>query len=265
MWGIDMVLRLFSYFMIAILMLPMVVIIATSFTELNYVSFPPQGFTLKWYAVALQRTEFISSFLFSLSIGLAVAAISTGIGCLVAVALTRFAFPGRSLFDAFFMSPLILPTIVIGIALLQYINQLGLAVSLPLLVISHVIITTPYAIRLVTASLIGIDGSIERAARNLGAPPLRAFIEVVVPLIAPGLMASAVFTFITSFDNVTISVFLSSPQNVTLPVRIFNLWDHPIEPWLIAICAVVIALTTLLIAIVERTIGIGGAFDRAHR
>lgn len=260
-----MVLRVFSYFMIAILMLPMVVIVATSFTELNYVSFPPHGFTLKWYAVALQKTEFISSFLFSLSIGLAVAAISTAIGCLVAVALTRFAFPGRSLFDAFFMSPLILPTIVIGIALLQYINQLGLGVSLPLLILSHVIITTPYAIRLVTASLVGIDSAIERAARNLGAPPLRAFVEVVVPLIAPGLMASAVFTFITSFDNVTISVFLSSPRNVTLPVRIFNLWDHPIEPWLISICAIVIALTALLIAVVERTIGIGGAFDRAHR
>jgi putative spermidine/putrescine transport system permease protein len=246
-------------------MLPLIVIVATSFTELNYVSFPPHGFTLKWYAIALQKTEFISSFLYSVSIGICVAIISTVIGCLVAVALTRFSFPGRSTLDAFFMSPLILPTIVIGIALLQYINRIGLGVSLPLLVMSHVIITTPYAIRLVAASLIGIDASIERAARNLGAPPVRAFVKVVVPLIAPGLTASAVFTFIASFDNVTISIFLSSPRNVTLPVRIFNMWDQPIEPWLIAICSLVIALTAVLIALIERTIGIGGAFDRAHR
>ena len=94
---------------------------------------------------------------------------------------------------------------------------------------------------------------------------MKAFVKVVVPLIAPGLTASAVFTFIASFDNVTISIFLSSPRNVTLPVRIFNMWDQPIEPWLIAICSLVIALTAVLIALIERTIGIGGAFDRAHR
>jgi putative spermidine/putrescine transport system permease protein len=118
---------------------------------------------------------------------------------------------------------------------------------------------------MVTASLIGVDPSIERAARNLGAPPVIAFIRVVMPLIGPGLAAAAIFTFITSFDNVTISVFLSNPQNVALPVRIFNLWDAPIEPWLIAICAIVIALTAAIIAIFEKVVGIGGTFDKAHR
>lgn len=259
-----MILRIVTYCIIAVLLLPMVVIIATSFTELNYVSFPPRGFTLKWYGVAFQRSEFVSSFLFSAGIGFAVAVIATTIGAMIAVALVRFSFPGRAALDAFFMSPLILPTIVIGIALLQYVNRIGLPMTWHVLVIGHVIITVPYAIRMVVASLIGIDLSIERAARNLGASPFKAFVRVVMPLIGPGLAAASIFTFITSFDNVTISVFLSSPQNVTLPVRIFNLWDHPIEPWLIAICAVVIVITTLIIAIFEKVVGIGGAFDKAH-
>lgn len=255
-----MVLRAFTYFMVAVLLLPMVVIVLTSVTTLGYVSFPPEGFTLRWYGEALRKREFLESFYLSLAVAAVTAALATLLGVPVAVALARHRFPGRALVNAFFMSPLILPTVVIGIALLQFYNRIGLGSTTAGLVLGHVVITTPYAIRLVMASLTGLDPSVERAARNLGAAPLRAFLAVTLPVVMPGIMAGALFAFITSFDNVTISVFLATPRMVTLPVRIYNLWDQPIYPWLVAICSLVIVWTVVLIAVVERAVSVRGLF-----
>lgn len=253
-------LRVVTYALIALLMVPLAAIVATSFTTLSYVTFPPQGFTLRWYGEALGKQEFLGSFVLSLEIALVTALLATVLGAPVAVALVRYRFPGRDLVNAFFMSPLILPTVVIGIALLQFYNQIRIGSTAASLVLGHVIVTTPYAIRLIAASLTGLDPSIERAARNLGAPPLRAFRLATLPLIRPGLLAGAVFAFITSFDNVTISIFLATPRMVTLPVRIYNLWDQPMYPWLIAICALIILWTVIVIAVVERLVSVRGLF-----
>jgi putative spermidine/putrescine transport system permease protein len=256
-------LRVVTYVLVALLMVPLAAIVATSFTTLSYVTFPPQGFTLRWYGEALHKQEFLDSFVLSLGIALVTAVLATVLGAPVAVALVRYRFPGRDLVNALFMSPLILPTVVIGIALLQFYNQLRIGSTAASLVLGHVIVTTPYAIRLIAASLTGLDPSIERAAQNLGAPPLRAFRLATLPLIRPGLMAGAVFAFITSFDNVTISIFLATPRMVTLPVRIYNLWDQPLVPWLIAICALIILWTVILIALVERAVSVRGLFGAA--
>jgi putative spermidine/putrescine transport system permease protein len=256
-------LRVVTYVLVALLMVPLAAIVATSFTTLSYVTFPPQGFTLRWYGEALHKQEFLDSFVLSLGIALVTAVFATALGAPVAVALVRYRFPGRDLVNALFMSPLILPTVVIGIALLQFYNQLRIGSTAASLVLGHVIVTTPYAIRLIAASLTGLDPSIERAAQNLGAPPLRAFRLATLPLIRPGLMAGAVFAFITSFDNVTISIFLATPRMVTLPVRIYNLWDQPLVPWLIAICALIILWTVILIALVERAVSVRGLFGAA--
>jgi putative spermidine/putrescine transport system permease protein len=258
-------LRVFTYGVVLVLLLPLAVIVMTSFTTLGYVSFPPQGFTLKWYGEALRKTEFLDSFYLSLGIAGVTALVATLLGTPVAVATVRYRFPFRDLVSAFFMSPLVLPTVVIGIALLQFYNRIGLGASPASLVLGHVLITTPYAIRLVAASLTGLDPSIERAARNLGAAPLVAFLRVTLPTIVPGIAAGAIFAFVTSFDNVTISVFLATPRMVTLPVRIYNLWDQPIYPWLVAICSLVIVWTVLLIALIERAVSVRRLFAGADR
>src|SRR5262249_42792313 len=151
-----------------------------------------------------------------------------------------------------------------GIAMLQFFNQLGFKSTSTILIAGHVVVTTPYAVRLIGASLAGIDRSLELAARNLGAPPIRAFFEVTMPLIRPGIVGGAVFSFITSFDNVTVSIFLTTPRQVTLPVRIFNLWDQPLEPWLIAISAMVILFTIAIIAVIERAIGLAGLYGQRN-
>ncbi len=258
-----MVLRVVTYALIVLLLVPLTAIVATSFTTLSYVTFPPQGFTLRWYGEALHKQEFLDSFVLSLGVALVAAILATVLGAPVAVALVRYRFPGRDLVNAFFMSPLILPTIVIGIALLQFYNQIRIGATAASLVLGHVIVTTPYAIRLIASSLTGLDPAIERAARNLGAPPLRAFRLATLPLIRPGSMAGAVVAFITSFDNVRTSIFLATPRMVTLPVRIYNLWDQPLYPWLIAICALIILWTVILIAVVERAVSVRGLFGAA--
>jgi putative spermidine/putrescine transport system permease protein len=258
-----MLLRAFTYGMMGILLLPMAVIVITSFTTAGYVSFPPPGLTLRWYEEALKKREFLDSFYLSLLVAAVTALVATGLGTVVAVGIVRHRFPGRELVNAFFMSPLILPTVVIGIALLQFYNQIRLGSTVAGLIVGHVIITTPYAIRLVAASLTGLDRSIELAARNLGAAPGRAFLKVTLPLILPGITAGAIFAFITSFDNVTVSIFLATPRMVTLPVRIYNYWDQVIFPWLFAICTLIILWTCLLIALTERVIGLRGLFGQA--
>ena len=255
-----MLLRLFSYLMVGFLLFPMVILVLASFTSASYVSFPPQGFTLKWYGEALRRREFLDSLKLSLIVAIGTSAIAMVLGTMVAVGIVRYRFAGRELINAFFMSPLIIPTVVIGIALLQFYNQVGLATGVTTLIIGHVIVTMPYAIRLVASSLTGLDQNIELAARTLGAAPIRAFLKVTLPLIVPGVVAGSVFAFITSFDNVTISIFLATPRMVTLPVRIYNFWDQPIVPWLLAICSLIIAWTVVVIWVIERTISVQGIF-----
>jgi putative spermidine/putrescine transport system permease protein len=253
-------LRTVTYVTIGLLVLPMVAIIATSFTTAGYVAFPPEGFTLKWYGEALKKSDYLTSFYLSVLVAGITAVVATLFGTLVGVGLARYRFRGREAMNALFMSPLILPTVVIGIALLQYYNRLRMGSTVVGLILGQVIITTPYSIRLVIASLTGLDRSIELAARNLGASPVRAFRRVTIPLIAPGMVAGGIFAFITSFDNVTVSVFLMSPRLVTLPVRIYNQWDQPIYPWLVAICSLVIAFTAVLIVLIERVVSVRSLF-----
>src|SRR5262245_27248637 len=253
-----MLLRLFTYLMVGFLLFPMLVLVLTSFTTANYVSFPPPGYTLKWYAEALKKREFLDSLQLSLAVAALAAIVATVLGTLVALGIVRYRFAGRELINAFFMSPLILPTVVIGIALLQFYNRVGIVSGVIGLVIGHVIVTQPYAIRLIASSLTGLDGSIELAARTLGAAPIRAFVAVTLPMIVPGMTAGLVFAFITSFDNVTISIFLATPRLVTLPVRIYNFWDQPIVPWLLAICSLVIVWTVVVIWVIERTVSVQG-------
>ena len=253
-------LRIFTYLATGAVILPLAAVISTSFTELGYVSFPPKGFTLKWYGVAFQKAAFLDSFYLSVWIAVVVAVLATVCGTLVALAIVRHRFIGREVFNAFFMSPLIIPALVIGIALLQFYNRIGLTETPFGLILGHVIITTPYVIRLTMASLTGLNPEIERAARSLGAPPVTAFMKATLPIIRSGMMAGAVFAFIMSFENVTVSIFLSTPRMVTLPVRIFDYWDKVIEPWLIAINALVILWTFVIIAIFDRFVSIRGIY-----
>ena len=260
-----MSLRVVTYFVMGFLLLPIFAIVSTSFTELGYVAFPPKGFTFKWYLEVFDRPGFGDALLLSFWIAVLASIFATFFGLLVAVTVVRYRFPGREVLNAFFMSPLVLPTLVIGLALLQYYAISGVGTSFAGVVIGHIVITTPYSTRLIMASLTGVDHAIEWAAQTLGASRTGAFVRVTLPVIRNGMASGAIFTFIMSFENVTVSAFLSTPRMLTFPVKIFSYWDKVVQPWLIALASMVIIGTFILLAIFDRLVSVRGMYGAEDR
>jgi len=238
------------------LVAPIAVPVVVSFSNSEFLTFPPQGFSLRWYAKVLQEPEFASAFRLSLTLGLASTGIALALGTSAAFALARYDFRGRGAVQAFALSPLIFPTLVTGIALLQFFAMLRSERVFLHLVIGHVVITVPYVVRTVTASLQMLDPQMEDAARTLGANGLRTFYRVTLPLIRPGLVAGAVFAFVTSFDNFTVSMWLKDAEHVPMPLAIFSFITRFLDPSLAALSALLILLSVVIILTVERAMGL---------
>jgi putative spermidine/putrescine transport system permease protein len=238
-----------------VLLAPLAVVVAISFTSTAMLSFPPQGFSLRWYTALLDNPEFARAIGSSLKLAAATAAASMLLGASAAVGLRTRSFPGRGALEAFLVSPLMLPQLVLAIALLMYFSRLGLRASFIGLWLGHVVVTTPYVIRMVLVSLARVDPNIERAARVSGAGPLRVFFQITLRLLAPGVAAGTCFAFIMSFDNLVVSLFLSGPRMKTLPVEIYGYLEYADDPLLAAVSSVVIVGIVLLLALMEKTVG----------
>lgn len=221
---------------------PMIVVVATAFTTTNYPLFPPVGFTFRWFQEFLGNSEFTDATQRSAILALASTAISTSLGTLSALALTRWHGRGQQALTVLMLSPILFPTIVLGLALLVFYSRVGLSGTFVGLVIAHSVVTTPFVIRLVMAGLAEFDPSVEEAARNLGAGWWRTFFQVTLPLIRPGVLAGAVFAFILSFDELVITLFLAGPGMSTLPIRIYTFVEYSSAPTISAIA------TTLIVA-----------------
>jgi putative spermidine/putrescine transport system permease protein len=239
---------------------PVAVIFLESLTGADYVSFPPVGLSLKWYLEIPKRPEFVASLLTSFVVAAGASVVSTGLGATAALALVRYRFPGRAFLQGLFLSPLSVPGIVLGIALLQFYATYGIPRTGLTLALAHLVITTPYTIRLVSVSLAGFDQNLERAARSLGAGSWTTFRLVTLPLIRPGILAGAVFAFIVSFDDLAVSLFLSSPGAMTLPVRIFTYIEQIYDPLITAVSSLLILVAVVVVVLIERTVGMGRLF-----
>jgi putative spermidine/putrescine transport system permease protein len=237
-----MILAIINSFIVLFLLAPIIVVVATAFTTTAYPLFPPQGFTLRWFERFLTMTEFTDAVQRSAVLALASTAIASVLGTFSALALTRWRGPGRQAITSLMLSPIMFPAIVLGLALLVFYSQIGLAGTFTGLVIAHSLVTTPFVIRLVMASLAEFDPAVEEAARNLGAGWWRTFFQVTLPLIQPGVLAGAVFAFILSFDELVITLFLAGPGMATLPVRIYTFVEYSSAPTISAIS------TTLIVA-----------------
>ena len=158
--------------------------------------------------------------------------------------------------SAVFLSPLVLPTIVLGVAILQYASWLGFARTFSALLVGHVVLVTPYVIRTALASLSGMDPGLEEAAQDLGATPTETFFLVTLPLIKPGIVAGALFAFINSWINVEVSIFNSTSQLTTIPVKLFNYIQFNIDPRLAAVSAVTIYFAVLIVLAIDFFVGI---------
>jgi putative spermidine/putrescine transport system permease protein len=233
------------------LLAPIAVVIVLSFSAGSNVSFPLPGLSLRWFRYLAGRDEFIASAIVSFEIAALASVGAVALGLPASLALVRERFPGKALVESLLMSPLVLPGIITGIALLQYFTATGVIRSFPRLVLAHLVICTPYAIRSITASLHGIDPSIEEASRTLGAGAFTTFRRVLLPLLRPGVVAGFIFSFVTSFDNVVVSIYLIGADTVTLPLRILTYVEWQFDPSIAAISTIFIVVTTVVVLITE--------------
>ena len=261
----DRMVNASAWLVVLFILSPLVIIIGGSFTETNYVAFPPHGFTLRWYKQLMGRQDFLQSFLFSTVLALACSAVAMFLGSLAAIGLHRHRFFGRPLLRGFLLSPLVLPTIVTGVALLQFYYLIDLDAPLLGLLIGHVLITVAYVIRTVGAGLVGLDPALEEAANSLGAGALRTMLKVTLPAIAPSIMSAAIFVFITSFDQATVSIFLSQSSVLPLPIRIYSYIEFAIDPMIAAVSAFLIVIAFVVIALLQKLLGLDRAFGAEIR
>ncbi len=240
---------------LAALCVPLLVMIGVSFNAGSEQVFPPSGLSLRWYLNIFRRDGFLRAFQLSVVLGLLSSGISVAVGTLAALAVVRHRFPGRDLLMTLLLSPLIVPGVVVGMAFLVTFSSLGIYSSFWSLLALHVVITLPYATRVIIASLTRFRRSLEEAARALGAPPWRAFLSVTLPVVRTGVAAAAVFAFVTSFDNFTASQFLVWDRN-TLPVEIYSYVRTENDPTVAAICTLLVAAVAALVAVIDRYVGL---------
>jgi putative spermidine/putrescine transport system permease protein len=257
--GGTILIRIIAYIVIAVLVAPLVVIIGASFAQSNYVEFPPKALSLRWYAAFFADDSFLSAFWLSGEVAALAALCATVLGLPASFVLVRRQFPGRSLLWQLLLSPLVLPQIVLGLALLQMFALFGLSTSFLGLVIAHTVAVVPYVVRTTSAALLNIDPRIEEAAADLGAGQLTTITLVVAPMIKGGVLAGALFAFIMSWINVEISIFLSATGSYTLPVLLYNFLEYSITTVVIVAAAMGIYVAVALVLLIDRFIGIDTA------
>lgn len=245
-----------SYILIGLvylfLLAPIIVIVIISFSDGKYLVFPPTGFSLRWYRQFFSEPGFVRALRTSLALGSITAAVSSVMGILASIALVKYRFRGRDFLNTFFLSPLTFPSIVLAIAMAVFYAKAGMSGSFASLVFAHVVVTVPYVIRTVSATLYGFDNVLLEAAANLGANPWQAFYRVMLPLIKAGVIAGAIFAFIISFDELVVTLFVAGPRMTTLPVKIFNYIEYTSDPTIAAISAIIVLVMLVIGALMPR-------------
>ncbi|MFG3715464.1 ABC transporter permease [Micromonospora sp. NPDC047730] len=245
------------------LLAPLLVVFVISFDASPNLEFPPKDWSMRWYAGLAGNSEFIEGLRVSLVLGSVVTVISLVVGVTAALALTRYDFGGRDAVVGLFTSPLLLPSVVLGLALLLVLGPVGLVGTYPGLVVAHLGLTIPYVVRTVMMSLNAVDASCEQAARTLGASPVTTFRRITLPLIAPGLVAGAALSFIISFDEAVVSLFVVGTGRTTLPVVVFRYVSNNTDPQVAALSVVLIVFSLAAVALIERALGLKRALSKA--
>ncbi len=241
------------YAVLLFLLVPLLLMIVTAFNSSSAVSFHIKGITLKWFIKALSSKSFMKALKLSFNISIIATIISLFIGIPVAYGLWKY--PKKWLKD-FFLSSTFIPTMVISYALF---NLLILQLKLQLftsLVIAHLIVTLPYIIRIISASLSQFDQSIEEVSWTLGMNKFTTFITIIIPNIKGGIISSFILAFINSFNNYPISMFLTGPGINTLPIAILDFVEYNYDPTVSAISVLLMAMTLIIMLIVEKTLGL---------
>lgn len=253
---IALVSRLLTVLIYIFLLAPLVFVVVVSFNGGPAPSFPPTDLSWVWYGEALRSENFMNGLATSLWLALAATLLTTPIGVAAAFGITRGRWRGRAIVEALFLSPLIVPGIVIGIVVLVAMAALGIG-SAPLrLLLGHALIVLPYTLRTVLASMARMDPTLEEAGMVLGASRWQVLRYITLPQLKGAIVAGAILSFILSFDDVSVSLFLGSAQQTTLPIAIMSYMQYNFDPSIAAISAMLIVATLAMALLVERLFGL---------
>lgn len=238
------------------LLSPLIVVAFSSVSETLFFSFPPRGFSAVAYQRFLANQALRESLTVSVQVGLATMVVSMLLAAPAAYAVDRFRFPGRRLIETALMAPVMLPVLMLAVALLIFMSQLQIPRSFAMLVAGHVLVTTPFALRVLLAALAGFDRTLEEASASLGAGPLETLRRVTMPLLQPGIFSAAVLAFAMSFGQITMSLFLAGEGLTTLPVEVFLIADFGYDVAITAVSVIVMAVALLVLVLIELTTGL---------
>lgn len=240
------------------LIFPILIIIPLSFNAEDFFTFTPEmlaldpeGYSLKHYRDFFTNPEWQQALRNSLMIAPAATLIATTLGTVAAIGLSQSHVPFRSAIMAILISPMIVPLIISAAGMYFFYSRIGLQGTYWGVVLAHAALGTPFVIITVTATMVGFDRSLTRAAANLGADPIKTFFSVQMPLILPGVISGALFAFITSFDEVVVVLFLGSAEQTTLPWQMFTGLREQISPTILAVASILVAISVALLTTLE--------------
>ncbi|TVQ71697.1 MAG: ABC transporter permease [Oceanospirillales bacterium] len=245
------VFRIFCGLILLFLMVPVLVIIPLSFSDSSFLTYPIQGFSLRWYEQIFSSGPWMDSLKNSLIVAPLATILAMIFGTLAAVGLNRADFPGKGLILALLISPMVVPLVIVAVGMYFFFANLGLLNSYTGLVIAHAVLGVPFVVITVNATLQNFDYNQIRAGASLGASPLRVFFTVVLPQIIPGVASGGLFAFATSFDEVVVALFIASPTERTLPIQMFSGIRENISPAIAAMATLLILLSVVLLLVME--------------
>jgi len=240
------------------ILLPLIFVIWLAFFQNEIVSFPPEGYTLRWFRAIFDQNKFVDGFVVSIQTGLVATLLGLALGVPAALAVARRRFAGRETLNTLLLMPLVVPGVVLGTSIYVFHIETEIATGLPIigslggLIAAHTLVVIPWCVRLVTASLAGMDRATEEAAQNLGATPLVTFFRVTLPAIRPGIVAGALFGFVMSFGNLEMSLFLVGPGRTTLPIAILQYLEWKLDPTIAAVSVLQIAIIGVAMIVTDR-------------
>jgi putative spermidine/putrescine transport system permease protein len=245
------VILIVNILMLIVVLAPVVIVMWMSFTPTATFVLPVTDFSLRWYREALSYPGFLDAFRLSLELATLAAVITVALAFLAAYGLVRYRPAGGAALKAFFTAPLLVSAVVFGIAMLQFVNRIGLYNQLSGLVLAHIVLVVPFAMRSLEVTLRTVPEELEWAAMILGRSRLGMLLRITLPLCARGLVTAFLFCFLLSFSEVTTTIFMTGPGLQTLPVRIYSYMSDRIDPTVAAVSALVVMISLVLVAVLN--------------
>jgi putative spermidine/putrescine transport system permease protein len=231
--------------LVVYMLAPMVVVVVISFSSAAFLQFPPPGASLQWYRRLFETEDWKSSLITSVEIALPTGLLATALGTAAAVGLARTRFPGAAMLGAILMAPLVVPVIIVAAAMFSLLQAWDLNGTLQGLIVAHTMLTTPYVLATVRSAMETVDRHLEQAALTLGAGPWRSFRHVTFPLILPGVLSGLLFAMVVSFDDLIVSLFISTPEVRPVTVQMWSDVRGAVDPTISAIATLLFAVSFL--------------------